>query len=73
MRCTDCGHDNREGARFCDSCGAELAACDASTAVDTATDIGLSPDFVGRRREMALRPIQRSSPEEVSPGTTLDS
>jgi hypothetical protein len=52
MRCTDCGHDNREGARFCDSCAAELAASDASTAVDTATDISLSPDFVGRHREI---------------------
>ncbi|MCH8186543.1 MAG: AAA family ATPase [Chloroflexi bacterium] len=53
MRCTECGHGNRKGAGFCDSCGAELAASDASTAVDTATDIGLSPDFVGRRREIA--------------------
>ena len=39
MRCTECGHGNRKGAGFCDSCGAELAASDASTAVDTATDI----------------------------------
>ena len=52
MRC-GCGGDNREGARFCDSCGAELAASDAPTAVDTATDVSLSPGFVGRRREMA--------------------
>ncbi len=53
MRCTECGRDNREDARFCDSCTAELAASDASTAVDTATDISLSSDFVGRGREMA--------------------
>jgi class 3 adenylate cyclase len=26
MRCSACGNENREGARFCDSCGAELAA-----------------------------------------------
>ncbi len=25
MRCGGCGHDNREGARFCDECGSELA------------------------------------------------
>ncbi len=26
MRCPSCGNENREGARFCDSCGADLAA-----------------------------------------------
>ena len=25
MRCPECGNENREGARFCDSCGATLA------------------------------------------------
>src|SRR5829696_8302516 len=24
MRCPSCGNENREGARFCDSCGSEL-------------------------------------------------
>ncbi len=53
MRCTDCGDDNRESARFCDSCATELAPPDRRAPSDTATDINLSPDFVGRRREMA--------------------
>ncbi|HMA27334.1 MAG TPA: protein kinase, partial [Solirubrobacterales bacterium] len=26
MRCPSCGNENREGARFCDSCGTELGA-----------------------------------------------
>src|SRR5438445_3616424 len=26
MRCPNCGHENREGARFCDACGAALTS-----------------------------------------------
>jgi class 3 adenylate cyclase len=29
MRCPSCGNENREEARFCDSCGTELAALEA--------------------------------------------
>jgi eukaryotic-like serine/threonine-protein kinase len=32
MRCPSCGNENREGARFCDSCGAELQAEAPATA-----------------------------------------
>ena len=31
MRCPSCGNENREGARFCDSCGSELTAEPAAT------------------------------------------
>ena len=30
MRCPSCGNENREGARFCDSCGTELTAAPAA-------------------------------------------
>ncbi len=52
MRCPQCGRDNLVEARFCMSCGTDLAARDATTPAGTATDIGLSPDFVGRHREV---------------------
>ena len=32
MRCTRCGHDNRAQARYCDACGAALAAPDDAAA-----------------------------------------
>ena len=38
MRCPSCGNENREGARFCDSCGIELTAEPAAAA-----DLGLEP------------------------------
>src|SRR6478735_4734493 len=30
MRCPNCGNENREGARFCDSCGNEFDAAPAA-------------------------------------------
>ncbi len=35
------------------SCGAEVAAADLPAPINATADIGLSPDFVGRRREIA--------------------
>jgi len=32
MQCPSCGNENREGARFCDSCGSELTAEPAASA-----------------------------------------
>ena len=53
MLCQQCSRDNLSEARFCMSCASELAASDTPALADTATDIGLIPDFVGRHREMA--------------------
>ena len=39
MRCPSCGNENREGARFCDSCGAELVAERAPAAEPLPADV----------------------------------
>ncbi len=51
MRCTDCGHDNPSDALICISCGAELPLADLRP--NPASEVSLSPNFVGRRRQMA--------------------
>jgi predicted ATPase/class 3 adenylate cyclase len=38
MRCAKCGADNREGARFCDKCGAKLSPRCASCGAENRTD-----------------------------------
>ncbi len=52
MLCQQCSRDNPPEARFCNSCASELTVSDTPALADTATDIGLSPDFVGRQREI---------------------
>ena len=51
MLCPQCSRDNPSDARFCMSCATGLPVPDAPSA-DPVTDIALSRDFVGRRREM---------------------
>jgi class 3 adenylate cyclase len=38
MRCAKCGADNRDGARFCDKCGAKLSPRCASCGAENRTD-----------------------------------
>jgi class 3 adenylate cyclase/tetratricopeptide (TPR) repeat protein len=50
MRCSKCGADNRETARFCDSCGAALR--DVASA--TAADAGVPASIAGERRHLTV-------------------
>src|SRR5919106_1760908 len=57
MRCPSCGNENREGARFCDSCGSDLtveAAPVDARARDSAT------------REMRAEPLPADVPSEIA-------
>jgi len=53
MLCSNCGHHNRQGARFCDACATRLNAPQGDVQEPDEVVTGLSADFVGRQREMA--------------------
>jgi predicted ATPase len=52
MRCPSCGNENREGARFCDSCGAEIGAeqAPAKTRPAEALPADVPTEIAGRYR-----------------------
>jgi class 3 adenylate cyclase/tetratricopeptide (TPR) repeat protein len=49
MRCPSCGNENREDARFCDSCGARLEAPEPSPAGEPARMPADAPELVAGR------------------------
>jgi hypothetical protein len=59
MYCTNCGHKNPEGANFCSSCGAPLAAAESSDTTVT---------FQPAELESDLEEEVHISPEEVEGG-----
>ena len=66
MFCTQCGHQNPEGSRFCASCGAALSRTGGGSgerAVETTSTISLSA------LEGALEQETTPSPAEVAPDT----
>ena len=52
MRCPSCGNENREGARFCDSCGADLLAAQAPAEAPPAESLpdDVPTEIAGRYR-----------------------
>ncbi len=62
MKCPKCGNDNRDGARFCDSCGASLEAGPAS-AGGAATGGGGAAAIPAE-----VRPPPSDAPTEVGAG-----
>ncbi|MFQ6029124.1 MAG: zinc ribbon domain-containing protein, partial [Dehalococcoidia bacterium] len=52
MNCPSCGRENPAEASFCMACTTRLAA-PTDPALSVADSLPASPDFVGRRRELA--------------------
>ncbi len=53
MICASCGRENRDDARFCDECAANLAPQEEQDATPLSVDFAPSEGFVGRRQELA--------------------
>ena len=66
MRCTECGSENREGARFCARCGANLSAPDS---LPTATPEAEAPAPQGTELEGADSPLEAPDPSGESDGS----
>ncbi len=60
MNCPECGNENREEARFCDSCGAQLSPRPAPEPTTRRPDVDV--------RQAEFRPVPADSPEEVAGG-----
>ena len=58
MRCPSCGNENREGARFCDSCGTELISEQPPAQVDERARVSAT-------RDMA-EPLPADVPTEIA-------
>src|SRR5918998_3044624 len=58
--CPECGHANREGARFCDSCGSALAAVATAEREERKVVTVLFADLVGFTSR-----AERLDPEDV--------
>ena len=79
MFCTQCGHQNPEGSRFCSSCGAALSRTGAGAggerAVETTSTISLSALEGALETEHAPTPAEPSSDsgalEGLPPGSAL--
>src|SRR5436190_15922909 len=67
VRCPSCGNSNREGARFCDSCGASLAAEAEVTPPPAAGENGRGdlPSSVGAGRYRIERFLGRGGRKRV--------
>ena len=55
MKCPSCGNENREEARFCDSCGAALAEAAPEAATGAPEPAGIAPAPPGSPSEVAGR------------------
>ena len=63
MFCTQCGHQNPDGSRFCASCGAALSRSGGERSVETTSTISLSA------LEGALEHEAAPAPAEAAPDT----
>ena len=71
MTCPSCGHENREGARFCLSCGGELALSCSRCSADLPPGARFC-DACGQRVEEAPQPAPERDPRDYTPKHLAD-
>jgi pSer/pThr/pTyr-binding forkhead associated (FHA) protein len=73
--CTNCGHDNPEGANFCAQCGAPLTAAPpqpvASSRVPTGDTTSTIPPVVDETTGENLRPVDEAAVQALPQGSAL--
>ena len=72
--CTQCGHQNPDGSRFCASCGAALSRSGGERAVETTSTISLSALEGALEQESTPTPAEAPEPgalEALPPGSAL--
>ncbi|WP_020573576.1 FHA domain-containing protein [Actinopolymorpha alba] len=67
--CTQCGHENAEGSRFCSQCGKALDAERPAEQTATISLGGLETDL--ERVEPELRPNEQAAVDALPPGCAL--
>ncbi|MEJ7705820.1 MAG: FHA domain-containing protein [Nocardioidaceae bacterium] len=68
--CTECGHENHEGARFCAHCGHRLVATEPP-AESTSTIRLSAPDRAELEAESQLSPAEEAAVEALPRGSAL--
>ena len=73
--CTNCGHDNPEGANFCAQCGAPLTAAPpqpvASSRVSTGDTTSTIPAVVDETTGENLSPVDEAAVQALPQGSAL--
>jgi pSer/pThr/pTyr-binding forkhead associated (FHA) protein len=68
--CTECGHQNPDGARFCSQCGHRLVAAERTTESTSTVHFG-APDGIEAEAESKLSAVEEAAVDALPKGSAL--